>query len=92
MGLTVQLPVVLAQVVGERSIALDPTPPTVEEAFKLLFGRYPALAREMLGPDGKIDHTYGLFLNGERISQWQEQDRPLREGDELVILMMLAGG
>lgn len=92
LGLRIQLPAVLAQVAGQRTVELEPLPKTVEEALQELFRRHPGLAQEMLGPDGNLDYTYRLFLNGEGISQWQDMQRALRDGDELVILMMLAGG
>lgn len=92
MGLRIQLPAVLAQVAGQRTVELEPVPRTIEDAVRELFRRHPSLEQEMLGPDGKIDYTYRLFLNGESVSQWQDMQRSLRDGDELVILMMLAGG
>jgi ferredoxin-nitrite reductase len=92
MGVRVEFPSVLAKEIGDRRVELEPVPRTLAEAIKELFYRYPALKEEMLGPDGEIDYSYRFFLNGMDVSPWRDRDLLLRDGDELVILLMLAGG
>jgi molybdopterin converting factor small subunit len=44
---------------------------------------------ELLDEEGNLDYAYSIFINGER---WSNLDAKVREGDEVVITSMLAGG
>ena len=49
----------------------------------------PKVKRELLDDEGRLDHSYSIFINGERAT---DLDDKIVEGDEVVITSMLAGG
>jgi molybdopterin converting factor small subunit len=92
LSFRIQLPTVLASVTGQATVEFEPVPQTLAEALQELLARYPALQQEMLSRDGTINRIFRFFLNGEGISPGSQGEKLLRDGDEMVILMMLAGG
>jgi len=57
------------------------------EALSESFGD--TIKEELLAEDGRIDYAYAVFRGGERV--W-EPATPLKDGEEITITSMLAGG
>lgn len=80
----------LRQDLGVDRIALSEVPGTLGELIAHLASRYgPRVNEELLDEEGNLDPAYAIFVDGERAS---DLSAPLREGSEVVITGMLAGG
>ena len=65
---------------------------SVKEAFRALVRQYPALGEDLDADADLLDSNYSLFLN-DRMLRFTERDRAeVRDGDEIAILMPMAGG
>ncbi len=71
-------------------IELDWSGGSVAELIEELGRRYgPAVKRELLDSEGNLDYTYRVFIND---SQAEDMKTPVRDGDEVIILMPVSGG
>jgi len=64
---------------------------TVGECLKNLFRQYPKLEKLLLTREGKLQHAYDVFINGES-SYPREMTKPVRDGDKLNIVFIIQGG
>ena len=66
---------------------------TVSECLKHLAEQFPGL--EPFTKDGKLlvyqDSYLGVFVNGEIVYS-KELDKPVKNGDELSVILMVGGG
>ncbi len=62
------------------------------ECLEALESRFPELAAQLRGSEGTLRPSVQLYLNGESLRYRPSMDAPLRDGDELVIMMPIAGG
>lgn len=92
VSLHIQLPSPLAQVAGQHIVELDPVPSSIDEAMQRLFQIHPQLREEMVERDGTISRLYRIFLNGRGLFEKQDLTTPLKDGDQMLIMMILAGG
>jgi molybdopterin converting factor small subunit len=56
-----------------------------------LVKQYPEIHRNIFDPHGKLFRHIEIFVNGKTASP-EELTAPVRDGDELSILMLLPGG
>ncbi len=88
---TIRLPQVLrAQANGERAIDVDGT--TVGAAVQSLVGRHPALAGQLLTPEGELHRFVNVYLNGRDVRYLGGLNTPVGERDEIRLLPAIAGG
>jgi molybdopterin synthase sulfur carrier subunit len=88
---TVKLPAVLrAQANGERAIEVDGA--TIGDAVQALVGRHPALATQLLTPDGDLHRFVNVYLNGQDVRYLSGLSTPVSERDEIRLLPAIAGG
>ena len=88
---TLELPSVLAQVVGGiRSVEVCGG--TLKEALAHAFAAYPALRVHIVDEAGDLREHVLCFHNDEN-SRWRDQmDHPIRDGDRITILQAVSGG
>jgi len=87
----VRLPSVLrAHADGERAIEVDGS--TVGAAVQALVGRHPALADQLLTPDGELHRFVNVYLNGRDVRYLAGLDTPVEDRDEIRLLPAIAGG
>ena len=92
MGIaTLELPSVLAQVVGGvRSFEVRGD--TLEEALREAFAAYPALRVHIVDEAGNLREHVLCFHNDEN-SRWSDQmNHPIQDGDRITILQAVSGG
>lgn len=65
---------------------------TVAGAIAELIRLYPALARRLLDERGAVRRFVNIYVNQEDIRFLQQQQTPLKDGDEISILPAIAGG
>ena len=64
---------------------------SVGECLKNLVGRFPAMQTKLFGKSGKL-HGYIEILVNAQSTFPQELAYPLKDGDEVTILVFLSGG
>ncbi len=88
---TIKLPAVLrANAIGERSIEVDRG--TVGDAVQAHVGRHPALAEQLLTPEGELHRFVNVYVNGRDVRYLDGLATPLDERDEIRLLPAIAGG
>jgi len=88
---TVRLPAVLrAQANGERAIEVDGS--TIGDAVQSLVGRHPALAGQLLTPEGDLNRFVNVYLNGQDVRYLAGLKTPVGDRDEIRLLPAIAGG
>ena len=88
---TVRLPSVLRQhAAGERAIEVDGS--TIADAVQALVGRHPALAEQLLTPDGELHRFVNVYLNGQDVRYLAGLATPVTDRDEIRLLPAIAGG
>jgi MoaD family protein len=92
VGLKIFLPV-LPEAIGRKELQVEFAGETVGDLIEHLVTHYGRKARQALYDSrGQLDPVIQILLNGE---QWVTHDRldtALQDGDEVMLLMMLAGG
>ena len=87
----VRLPSVLRQhAAGERAIEVDGS--TIGEAVNALVGRHPALAGQLLTPEGELHRFVNVYLNGQDVRYLAGLATPVEARDEIRLLPAIAGG
>jgi sulfur-carrier protein len=88
---TVKLPSVLrAQANGEKAIEVEGA--TIGAAVQALVGRHPALAGQLLTPEGELHRFVNVYLNGRDVRYLGGLATPVGERDEIRLLPAIAGG
>lgn len=92
MTVKVKLMSSLKSITGTGLVELPPTFDTVEKVMEELLRLYPQLKDEMFYPDGTMDFIYQLILNGKRLSWPDDKNLRIKNGDELMLMVFMAGG
>jgi MoaD family protein len=84
---------VLPEAIGRKELQVEFAGETVQDLIEHLIARYGRKARQALyDKEGQLDPVVQILLNGE---QWVTHDRldtVLQDGDQVMLLLMLAGG
>jgi molybdopterin converting factor small subunit len=64
---------------------------TVGQCLEQLVARFPQIRRGLFGKDGKLLNYVDIYVNGESAYP-EELAKPVKDGDELHLILMLAGG
>ncbi len=85
---------VVRDVFGASVVELDvPAPETLGAALEALLGRYGRRLRDVLVDPETAELTPFLLVhNGESVSSTLDRDRPIKNGDELVMIFPIGGG
>ena len=90
--LKVFLPV-LPEAIGRKELEVEFAGETVNDLIEHLLSRYGRKARQALyDSEGELDPVIQILLNGERWVTHDRLDTVLHDGDDVVIMLMLAGG
>jgi molybdopterin synthase sulfur carrier subunit len=65
---------------------------TIGEAINHLQSHYPGIKERLLDENGAVRRFVNVYVNEEDIRFLQNQDTPLKEGDEISIIPAIAGG
>lgn len=92
VNLKVLLPT-LPEVMGGKELQVEFEGETVRDLFEYLLTRYGRKARQALcDKRGRLDPVIQVLLNGEEWITHDRLDTALRDGDEVIFMMLLAGG
>jgi molybdopterin synthase sulfur carrier subunit len=65
---------------------------TIAEAIAELQTRYPGFQERLLDESGAVRRFVNVYVNEEDIRFLQNQNTPLKDGDEVSIIPAIAGG
>jgi len=90
----VKVSLLLPPVAGieKTDLELDLEEGEITEVFKKLYNIYPQLDPEFPEADLALSNVFWISLNGMMINFARDENPTLRSGDELAIMMPLAGG
>jgi MoaD family protein len=92
VDLKVLLPV-LPEAMGRKQLEVEFAGDTVNDLIDHLVARYGRKARKALYDDsGQLDPVVQILLNGEEWVPHDRLDRRLQDGDQIILMLMLAGG
>jgi MoaD family protein len=86
------LPMV-SNVVGKKKLELDISGETVKDVIDELIKLYGKKVREAFyDSEGNFDLMIQIALNGKSFIPADKHDTPLKEGDTVMFMLLLAGG
>ncbi|MCL5961285.1 MAG: MoaD/ThiS family protein [Chloroflexi bacterium] len=94
MRVHVKLTEPIWRTIGARDIEVEMPgeQATVGAVLGSLAKEHPKFAEEIYSGSGLGDYYYGLFLNDRAVNLGQRDDVLARDGDEVFILLPIAGG
>jgi molybdopterin synthase sulfur carrier subunit len=91
MSIKVRIPGPLRKLTNNEEI-VEVNAPTVGAAIAELQTRYPGIQERLLDEHGVVRRFVNVYVNAEDIRFLQNQQTPLKPGDELSIIPAIAGG
>lgn len=83
----------LSSAIGRKELEVDFSGGTVHDLIEYLIERYGQEARQALhDEEGNLDPLVQVVLNGEEWLSPDKLDTLLHEGDNLLFMMIMAGG
>jgi sulfur-carrier protein len=91
MSAKVRIPTPLRKLTNNEEI-IEVSPATVGEIITELQTRYPGIRERLLDEDGAVRRFVNVYVNEEDIRFLQNQETPVKSGDEISIIPAIAGG
>jgi MoaD family protein len=83
----------VSDVVGKKRLELDISGMTVKDVIEELINRYGKKVRDAFyDAQGNFDLMIQIALNGKSFIPPDKHNTPLKEGDNLIFMLLLAGG
>ena len=83
----------LPEVIGRKELEVVFAGETVSDLIDHLVARYGRKAKQALyDEDGELDPVIQVLLNGEKWITRDQLDTALQDGDNVVLMVMMAGG
>lgn len=83
----------LPEVIGRKELEVEFIGETINDLIDHLVTQYGQKAKQALYDEkGMLDPVVQVLLNGEKWINHDQLGTVLQEGDEVVLMMMLAGG
>jgi molybdopterin converting factor small subunit len=83
----------LVKALGGKRVEVDFPGGTVADLVEYLAERYGQSAREaLLDEDGKLDNIIQILINEEKWVVHDELDVPLKDGDSVILMLLVVGG
>ncbi len=91
MPTKVRIPTPLRKLTNNEEV-VEVAAGTVGEAITALQARYPGIRERLLDESGAVRRFVNVYVNEEDIRFLQNQQTPLKDGDEVSIIPAIAGG
>ena len=91
MAVKVRIPTPLRKLTEEKEL-VEVKPGTIGDAITELQGRYPGIRERLVDESGAVRRFVNVYVNEEDIRFLQNQNTPLKDGDEVSIIPAIAGG
>lgn len=83
----------LAKALGSKKLEIEFPGETVADLVDYLAEKYGKAAREaLLDEEGKLDNIIQILINEEKWVVHDELDVPLRDGDSVILMLLVVGG
>jgi len=87
----IRIPTPLRKLTNNEEV-VEATAATVGDAINDLQSRYPGIKERLLDEAGAVRRFVNVYVNEEDIRFLQNQQTPLKQGDEISIIPAIAGG
>jgi sulfur-carrier protein adenylyltransferase/sulfurtransferase len=87
----IAIPTALRQYAGNVAV-VDVEGATVGELLASLTAQHPELKKHLYDAGGKLRSFVNVFVNDDDIRHQQQENTPIKEGDEVSIIPAIAGG
>lgn len=91
MSVKIKIPESLQQKTGGKSI-IDVVGDTIGECLEKLIRRYPGLKGEIVDAQGILLLKWAILVKGRNSKSSEELLDPVKRGDVIVLIPMIAGG
>jgi molybdopterin synthase sulfur carrier subunit len=91
MSAKVRIPTPLRKLTNNEEL-VEVEAVTVAEAFQQLQARFPGIQERLLDETGAVRRFVNVYVNEEDIRFLQNQNTPIKPGDEISIIPAIAGG
>ena len=91
MAATVRIPTPLRKLTNEQE-TVEVESATIGAAVEELEGKFPGIKERIVDEEGEIRRFINVYVNEEDIRFLENQDTPLKEGDDVSIIPAIAGG
>lgn len=91
MSVKVRIPTPLRKLTNEQEL-VEVSAGTVADAIAALQKLFPGIQERLIDESGQVRRFVNVYVNEEDIRFLQNQDTPLKAGDEISIIPAIAGG
>ena len=91
MAATVRIPTPLRKLTNEHE-SVEVESATIGAAVEELEGKFPGIKERLVDEEGEIRRFVNVYVNEEDIRFLENQDTPLKDGDDVSIIPAIAGG
>jgi molybdopterin synthase sulfur carrier subunit len=91
MPINVRIPTPLRKLTNNEEL-VEINADTIGQAIAQLQTRYPGIRERLLDDTGAVRRFVNVYVNEEDIRFLQNQETPLKDGDEVSIIPAIAGG
>lgn len=91
MSAKVRIPTPLRKLTNNEEL-VEVNASTVRAAITELQSRYPGIQERLLDENGAVRRFVNVYVNEEDIRFLQNQETPVKSGDEISIIPAIAGG
>jgi sulfur-carrier protein len=91
MNIKVRIPLSFQRFTGNKA-ELECHGDTVEEIMAYLNSQYNGIKEMLYDEEGMIGPSFSLFVNGKIVRMIEKERISLRDGDEILIMQLIAGG
>ena len=91
MSAKVRIPTPLRKLTNNEEV-VEVNASTIGAAFIELQARFPGIRERLLDEQGAVRRFVNVYVNEEDIRFLQNQDTPVKSGDEISIIPAIAGG
>ena len=91
MAAKVRIPTPLRKLTNEQE-SVEVESATIGAAVEELEGKFPGIKERIVDEEGEIRRFVNVYVNEEDIRFLENQDTPLKDGDDVSIIPAIAGG
>ena len=91
MSKKVRIPTPLRKLTNNEEV-VEVKAATIGDVIVELQSRYPGIKERLVDDNGEVRRFVNVYVNEEDIRFLQNQQTPLKEGDEISIIPAIAGG
>ncbi len=91
MSVKVRIPTPLRKLTNEQEL-VEVAPGTISDAIRELQRQFPGIQERLVDEAGQVRRFVNVYVNEEDIRFLQNQQTPLKDGDEVSIIPAIAGG